>query len=227
PPVWNINTNYFGWNLFYYIGGSPGLVWFQDPNFKNSNSFSKREHWHKDTDSTHADAVDLTSWSGHNNYNYQSVPGWHFFRNNKSCIGLVLSDTGLGNTDADWAIFDTCASLYTHDPNDCNSLKNDLLSNVPGGRCAHMFLGFVNTASWSWDDWTDHGEYFAKRLNKVGIKQAWFDYCKYRQPSTTYVRVFYAEDCKDESLAGPGPIEVRRDPTKDSPWTYEDYPPPP
>lgn len=127
----------------------------------------------------------------------------------------------MGDSDADWVIFDTCRSLYTEDFND---LKNDLLNNVPGGRCAHMFLGFWNTASW------EHhylGKYFADLLKETTIKQAWFDYCKDWQPPGTYVRVFGADYCMDESLTGPGPIEIRRDPTKDSAWTFENFPLPP
>jgi hypothetical protein len=213
--LWDISTDLFGEQLFDNIGGEPNLVWFKDPNFKNADFNSMLVHWHKYSDDFYADAVDLTSWSGHSTVG--KVDGWHFFYENKKCVGLVRSATGLGNADADWAIFDTCNSLYAS----VEDLKNQLLTD---GRCAHMFLGFWNSAGWS--TWTDQGEYFAKRLKEVSIKQAWFDYCHYRQYPGTYVRVFYAEDCKDESLAGPGPIEVRRDPTKDSTWKDEYYPPP-
>jgi hypothetical protein len=212
--LWDIPTDRFGEQLFDNIGGEPNLVWFKDPNFKNEDFDSMRGHWHKYSDDFYADAVDLTSWSGHSNYRF---PGWHFFRENNSCIGLVQSATGLGNTDADWVIFDTCLSLNTS----LQDMKNQLLTD---GRCAHMFLGFWNCSSW---DWPDQGEYFAKRLNETTIKQAWFDYCQYKQRVGTTVRVFYALDCNDESLAGPGPIEIRRDPTKDSVWTYKDYTRPP
>jgi hypothetical protein len=217
PRVWNIATYRFGEQLFYNIGGTPGLEWFKDPNFKNADYYSKWEHWHEDTDSTHADAVDLTSWSGHNNY---MGDGWHFFNEFIlfPCLRLLPDDTNLGDSDADWVIFDTCLSLYAS----LEDMKNQLLTD---GRCAHMFLGFWNTARWQWPD---QGEYFADRLDEgKSIKQAWFLYCKDRQWSGTYVRVFYAVDCNDESLAGPGPIEVRRDPTKDSTWTFENYPLPP
>jgi len=128
-------------------------------------------------------------------------------------MGLVRSDTNLGDNDADWAIFDTCLSLNAS----LQDLKNQLLTD---GRCAHMFLGFVNSANW---DYPDSGWDFAQRLKKTTIKQAWFDYCRYKLRVGTTVRVFGADYCMDESVAGPGPIKVKRDPTSSSTWEYEDY----
>jgi len=71
------------------------------------------------------------------------------------------------------------------------------------------------------------GKFFADRLKSVGIKQAWFDYCQNTQPTGTIVRIFGAEDCMNDSVAGTGPVEVSRDPTKDSVWKGDFYQKPP
>jgi hypothetical protein len=205
---WNPRSHYFGPGFFENSGGEPNLVWFK--NFHEPDQNSLLSHWHEDTDTPFADSVDMISWSGHraNGSQYRTM---HFFKEDRSCETLELEDTMLGNTDADWVIFDTCHSLV----GDVNTLKNELVSSVSGERCAHLFLGFYYCADWKF---SDCGEYFANRLKEVGIKQAWFDYCLYRQPSGSVVRVFGAEDCMDDSVAGPGPTEVSRDPTKDSIW---------
>jgi len=213
-PVPDIPTDRFGLGLFDNMGGEPNLVWFK--NFHEPDINSLRTHWHENTDTPFADSVDMTSWGGH-------CAGWrgmHFFEEDCSCVNLKLADTRLGNTDADWIIFDTCYSLATNGLDDISDLKDDLVSSVTGERCAHLFLGFYGYAHWNE---SDCGEYFAKRLKEVGIKEAWFDYCQNRQPVGSIVRVFGAEDSMDDSVAGTGPIEVSRDPTKDSEWTHDYY----
>ncbi|UCE36660.1 MAG: hypothetical protein JSW00_14250, partial [Thermoplasmata archaeon] len=207
PPASEINTLWFASPLNDNIGGEPGLVWHK---CKLGNYASRREHWYKGSDTMYADANDFASWSGHNGWLF---PGWHFFRQGQDCIGLVPPDIKLGDTDNDWVVFDTCASLNASQA----QLETALLNSE---RCPHLFCGFVNTAYW---DFEDAGEYFAQRLKQESIKKAWFNYCKYKQPVGTTVRVFGADYCMDESLLGSGPIEVERDPTSSSTWTYDDF----
>jgi hypothetical protein len=214
--LWDAYTDRFGEGLFNNIGGEPNLVWYK--NFDCNNFDSKPSHWKPPYDTAYADAVDMASWSGHNNWGF-TYRYWHFFIENSACIGFERSETNLGENDPDWVIFDTCRSLYVHSGDIVEILKDDLLTS---GRCAHMFLGFVNGAHW---DHEDNGEHFADLLDEGGsIRQAWFNYCRDRQRSNTIVRVFYAAYCVNESLSGPGPIYVRRDPTKDNTWAYRDYP---
>ncbi len=216
PPFVELATENFGGQLHDSIGGAPGLVWFK--NFRNKDLDSKQLHWHEDTDSYYTDSVDFVSWSGHNTYQNFQI-NLHFFNDSPICDIFPLASTNLGDKDADWVIFDTCHSLYVPSGDIVENLKDDLLTT---GRCPHMFLGFANNAHWIHDDC---GEYFTDLLEESGsIKQAWFDYCKDRQPPNTKVRVFYAVYCVYESLSGPGPIYVRRDPTKDNCWAYQDYP---
>jgi len=219
-PKWpNIASDRFGQQLFDNIGGEPNLVWFK--NFCNPDIYSLPCHWHENTDTCFADSVDMTSWSGHRGSSWRSM---HIFKKDHSCDKFLLMNTNLGNTDADWIIFDTCNSLATDHIMDYNDLEDELVSSVSGQRCAHLFLGFYSLGYW---DKLDCGEHFADLLEDGSIKQAWFDYCKDRQPSGTVVRIFGAEDCMGDSVAGTGPIEVSRDPTKDSVWKGDFYQKPP
>jgi hypothetical protein len=208
PPLWDLLASNFGYGLFQYIGGEPALVWFKDESFRNADYDSQINHWLADSDSSHADAVDLTSWSGHNHYKF---PGLHFFREGANCIGLVRAATNLGDTDADWVIFDTCTYLNASE----TTLKADLLNSE---RCPHLFCGFVDTATWNKPF---QGYYFAQYLTKknMTIKEAWFKYCDNQQEGDTTVAVFGADYCMGESLKGPGPIEVKQDPTSLDTWS--------
>jgi hypothetical protein len=214
PPFVELETEKFGGQLHDHIGGAPGLVWFK--NFRNKDLDSKQVHWHENTDSYYADSVDFVSWSGHNTY-VDPLIHLHFFNESPSCDIFPLASTNLGDTDAEWVIFDTCYSLWGYTEN----LKAELLAS---GRCAHMFLGFDSTARWPYPD---NGEYFAQRLEDTTIQQAWFDYCDYRQYKGTKVRVLRPigplYDYSDESLAGPGPIQVLRDPIASDDWQIKDH----
>jgi hypothetical protein len=214
-----ISTYRFGEQLFDNIGGEPNLVWFK--NFDCNNLESERSHWEPPDDSTYTDSVDITSWSGHS----WGLTNLHFFTNS-SCINLPRSNIDLGETDAEWIIFDTCWFLDGTPEN----LKADFLSSNPNARSAHMFLGFgkrpVDPVMTYWF-YPDCGWYFTQRLKETTIKRAWFDYCEYRQFKGCKARVFRPigplYDYSDESLAGPGPIQVLRDPIASDDWRIKAY----
>ena len=203
--LWEIESDRFGDKLYDNIGGDPCLVWYK--NFNLSDLDSKASHWNTTEDSDYADSVDIASWSGHCNWLPGPKHAWHFFTSS-DCVNLARADIDLGDEDADWLIFDTCYSLWGWK----EDLKAELLTS---GRCAHMFLGFDSFAHW--DD-TDCGKYFADRLKRVSIQQAWFEYCDNRQRDGCKVRVFRPPAYENESLAGEGPIEVKRDPTASDDW---------
>jgi hypothetical protein len=214
-----IPTDKFGEQLFDNIGGEPGLVWYK--NFDCNNLESHPSHWKPPFDTLYADAVDMTSWSGHASYD----PILHFFTNS-GCISLHRAYIDLGDKDAEWVIFDTCWFL----DGSAEQLKTDLLSSNPNDRSAHMFLGFAkhgeDPVMTYWKD-SDCGEYFAQRLKVRTIQQAWFDYCEETQFKGCKARVFRPigplVDYSDESLAGPGPIEVLRDPIASDDWRIHSY----
>ena len=214
PPFSYIPTEKFGGQFHDNIGGEPGLVWYK--NFRNKDLDSKQVHWHADTDSYYADAVDFVSWSGHNTYQNSQIH-LHFFNDSPSCDIFPRASTNLGDKDADWVIFDTCISLdgWKED------LKDELLTS---GRCAHMFLGYGNASYWNYPNC---GKFFTERLKETTIQQAWFDYCEETLYEGSKVKVFRPVgplvNYSDESLAGPGPIEVMRDPIATDDWRIKTY----
>lgn len=217
-----IFTERFGEQLYCNIGGEPGLLWFK--NFDRNNLDSLPSHWKPPGDSVYADSVDITSWSGHS----WGITNLHFFTNS-SCIDLPRADMDLGDTDAEWVIFDTCWFL----DGDANNLKTDLLSSNPNARSAHMFLGFApindNPDDWVMTYWRDLncGKIFADLLEDMSIQEAWFEYCDETQYKGCKARVFRPigplDDYSGESLAGPGPIEVLRDPIPSDDWKIKDH----
>ena len=144
-----------------------------------------------------------------------------FFKNNIPLIKepvdkLTRNEINWGDKDADWIIIHTCDFLSGTD----EQLKS-LVHSQPGVRCTHLICGFSGSS------YCRDGTYFAEQLGKMSIKEAWFEYCQEKQPKNVGViaKVFGAQECMGDSLAGPGPIEVSsRDPTIDSTWTSEIHP---
>ena len=217
-PATSIPTARFTEKLHDNIGGEPGLVWFK--NIKLHDLDSEPSHWNTTNDSAYADSVDMAAWSGH------GCGSWLYFFTDSDCVWLHRQEIKLGDLDAEWVIFDTCWFL----DGTAAQLKADLLSSNPNARSAHMFLGFAkhgeNPVGTYWV-YPDCGEYFANRLEDVSIQQAWFDYCENRQYKGCKARVFRPVgppvDYSNESLAGPGPILVLRDPIASDDWRIHSH----
>jgi hypothetical protein len=74
----------------------------------------RKSHYAEPTDANKADAADIVIWSGHGSdrdtpNNYYCL----FLDINKNLEKLHHDDVKLGNTDAEWAIFQTCRFLNT------------------------------------------------------------------------------------------------------------------
>ncbi|MHC4545292.1 MAG: DUF6345 domain-containing protein [Planctomycetota bacterium] len=217
----NIPSYGFSQNLYYAINEKTSISWFKNFNYYNLDS--KESHWHYQNDSYYADSVDIAAWGGHGTWNEtHGMYAMAFFKNNIPLIPepvdeLMRSEIDWGDKDADWLIIHTCSFLFGTD----EQLKQ-LVSSVPGVRCAHLICGF-NGISWHR---VTGGEYFADQLGKQSIKQAWFKYCDEIQPKGEGIiaKVFGAVECMNDSLAGPSPIETSRDPTIESNWDSETEP---
>jgi hypothetical protein len=74
----------------------------------------RQEHYASAADAQSADAADLVIWSGHGT-DFGSTSGYYcaFLDANKNIVQLHHNDVALGNTDAEWAIFETCRFLNT------------------------------------------------------------------------------------------------------------------
>lgn len=207
----HLNSHRFSRGLYDNIGGSPGLEWFK--NFKWFDLDSKADHWSADGDSAYADSVDIAAWTGHST----GGDNLHFFRSFWGCVNLPRADMSFGDKDADWLVFHTCYFLY----GSLLDLMEDLLTD---GSCPHLFCGFTYPGQPTYLNFEDCGWYFAQRLKQVSIKEAWFDYCQDRQRVGTVARVFGAYHCMNDSLTGPGPREVSRDPHPSSTlWVTEEH----
>jgi hypothetical protein len=218
PHASSIPTDRFGQQLYDSIGGEPGLVWYK--NFANADGSSAPGHWDGSSDSAYADSVDLTSWSGHS----WGVTNLHFFLA-PGCTNFSRASLDTGDLDAEWVIFDTCWFLDGLKAD----LQADLLSSNPNARSAHMFLGFA-THGENPDDWVmtywkdaDNGAYFANSLRYMSVKAAWFDYCEAKQYRGCKARAFHVMGYDDESVSGPGPIALLRDPIPSDDWRIDSY----
>lgn len=153
-------------------------------------------------------------WTGHGGYNSEyEMSAMLFFKDEwpikEDCDWLFWSEIDWGDKDADWVIIHNCFFLYGTD----EELKQ-LVSSVPGVRCAHLICGFYYNSNIS----ESHGAYFAEQLGSMSIKEAWFEYLQEKQGEGVTAKVFGAVNCMDDSLVGPGPIEISQDPTIDSNW---------
>jgi hypothetical protein len=204
----------FSKELYENINTYSGTTWFKNENFKNDNLDSQKSHWYYNSDSGYADSVDIAAWAGHGTYPHVENHVMWFFIDTKPgkeyCVPLYWSEIDWGDLDADWVFIQTCSFLNGTD----EELKQ-LVSSVPGVRGAHLICSFTNEARMC----TGLGTYLAEKLSEMSIKQAWFDYCQEKMDSGTTAKVFGAEECMDDSLAGSGPIETSRNPTIDSNWT--------
>ncbi|MDH4240965.1 MAG: DUF6345 domain-containing protein, partial [Phycisphaerae bacterium] len=206
----------FSEELYEGINTSSGTTWFK--NFKYEDLDSQKSHWYYNSDSGYTDSVDIAAWAGHG-----TNPEWehhvmYFFKDDwpwkEDCVLLYWTEIDWGDLDADWVFISTCSFLHGSD----NDLKQ-LVSSVSGEKCAHLICSFTNISHVH----QGYGTYLAEQLGKKSIKQAWFKYCDNKQQSGTTAKVFGAEECMDDSLAGPGPIKVSRNPTIESTWTSETY----
>jgi hypothetical protein len=217
----NVDSWSFSQNLYNTINEKTSITWFKNFNYYDLDS--KKSHWHYDNDSYYADSVDIAAWTGHCSYGEYEMHEMLFFKDNIPYIPepvdkLTRLEIDWGDKDADWVIIHTCVFLHGTDEN----LKH-LVDSEPGFRCAHLICGFNSIAYVP----LNGGEYFAEQLGDMSIKQAWFNYCQELQPKNQGViaKVFGAEECMNDSLAGPGPIKTSRDPTIiNSTWTSEIHP---
>ncbi len=230
PGLPDVPCHAFGQQLYDNIGGSPFVIWYK--NFVNTELDSKKFHWQWEYDEYYADSVDLVSWSGH------SYGGkWAFYKDNSGNLDLLdiaSYEVHLGDTDAEWVIFDTCYSLMTHlsDENPANpsaileTLKDWLLNESyydPSIRNAHMFLGFKSPCYTNYVP--EDGVTFAQHLKHYDVKTAWKKYVEDTQPASTTGRIFYAVNCQYDGfdLSG-GPGFAGRDPLYTDTWAYENIP---
>lgn len=213
----NISSHGFSEELYQNINTYSSTTWFR--NFKNEELDSKKSHWYYNSDSDYADSVDIAVWTGHGTYSSEyEMPAMVFFKDNwplkENPDTLYQSEIDWGDNDADWVVIHNCFFLYGTD----EQLKQ-LVSSLPGVRCAHLICGFPYNGHIS----ENRGEYFAEQLGSMSIKQAWFKYGDEKEYPGCQLKVFGAASCMDDSVAGPGPIEISRDPTIDSNWTSDPH----
>lgn len=241
PYAENISTWQWYDQLYSNINTTPGAAWHT--NFKNANADCKPEHWHKNSDAPYADSVDLVSWSGHSYYVPQPDPhGWPqsktmTFMTDSGLYDLYRDDIRLGTDDTDWVIFDTCKYLVALGPDDMSVvdlLKRTLLPVDPSAKCARLYMGAGPGKFTYWDGQMQihiypgapsmyGGQYFARRISEIGVKEAWFEYAQYFQRNGFRARVFGTTDTIADSLEGEGPIALTPDPVPEDAWLNEDY----
>ena len=208
----NTTSSLFGGQLHDFIGGAPGLEWWT--NFNRCDLASHASHWSDPGDPDYVGSADLVSWGGHSS-DYWFI---HIFKSGLSCDPVDRNQIKPGVRDTEWVIFDTCWLLTGTD----EELKGELLPSDPTARCPHMFLG-SGQGSGIMTQWGygDCGWYFAKQLRDMPVLEAWFEYCEEKQPKYYEARVFRVPSYDDESLAGPGPIKIKRDPSCLDGWEAE------
>jgi hypothetical protein len=192
PAAPGAYTGIFRWNLNFDFSNIP----------KNSNYPSLIKHFHKDTDTTFADSVDMVFRFGHGGIDQSTNESNILFDTDNGIFdSLYHNDCSFGETDVEFVILCSCNFLKGKNeiinnkiPIDKNIVTDELSKMMNG---AHVICGFKTVSQ-------AHPNILRRFIDAVrngkSVCKAWAIAVVETQESGTIGRSLYLKDCFHESI---------------------------